>query len=67
MAMARVSFSEDDIEVSGTHLKDTYKAVEVYAPGTLRVVERPIPEPGAGQVRIRVEACGVCHLPTRRP
>ena len=61
MAMARVSFSEDDIEVSGTHLKDTYKAVEVYAPGTLRVVERPIPEPGAGQVRIRVEACGICH------
>jgi alcohol dehydrogenase, propanol-preferring len=35
--------------------------VEVSAPGTLRVVERPIPEPGAGQVRIRVEACGVCH------
>ena len=61
MAMARVSFSEDDIGVSGTHLKDTYKAVEVSAPGTLRVVERPIPEPGAGQVRIRVEACGVCH------
>lgn len=25
------------------------------------MVERPIPEPGAGQVRIRVEACGVCH------
>ena len=40
---------------------DTYKAVEVTTPGTLRVVERPIHEPGAGQVRIRVEACGVCH------
>jgi len=39
----------------------TYKAVEVSAPGTLRVVERTIPEPGPGQVRIRVEACGVCH------
>jgi len=24
-------------------------------------VERPLSEPGAGQVRIRVEACGVCH------
>ncbi len=23
--------------------------------------ERPIPEPGAGQVRIRVQACGICH------
>ena len=38
-----------------------YKAVEVSAPGVLRVVERPISEPGPGQVRIRVEACGVCH------
>ena len=27
----------------------------------LRVVDRPVPEPGAGQVRIRVEACGICH------
>src|SRR5947207_2004837 len=27
----------------------------------LRVVERSISEPGAGQVRIRVEACGICH------
>jgi propanol-preferring alcohol dehydrogenase len=39
----------------------TYKAVEVSAPGNLRVVEREISEPGPGQVRIRVEACGVCH------
>src|SRR5438128_193707 len=42
-------------------MQDTYKAVEVSAPGVLRVVERPITEPGAGQVRIRVEACGICH------
>jgi D-arabinose 1-dehydrogenase-like Zn-dependent alcohol dehydrogenase len=35
--------------------------MEVSAPGTLRLVERPIKEPGPGQVRIRVEACGVCH------
>src|SRR5947209_8207860 len=39
----------------------TYKAVEVSAPGALRVVERQVSEPGAGQVRIQVEACGVCH------
>jgi len=39
----------------------TYTAVEVSAPGVLRVVERTISEPAAGQVRIRVEACGVCH------
>lgn len=35
--------------------------MEVSAPGVLRVVERPISEPGPGQVRIRVEACGICH------
>jgi len=39
----------------------TYKAVEVSAPGTFRVVERVVSAPGPGQVRIRVEACGVCH------
>ena len=42
-------------------MKGTYKAVEVSTPGTLRLVERPIKEPGPGQVRMRVEACGVCH------
>src|SRR6202795_3274212 len=42
-------------------MKATYKAVEVSAPGVLRVVERPISEHGPGQVRIRVEACGICH------
>jgi len=39
----------------------TYRAVEVATPGVLRVVERPISKPAAGQVRLRVEACGVCH------
>jgi len=33
----------------------------VSAPGSLRVVERTIPEPGPGQVLIRVDACGICH------
>jgi propanol-preferring alcohol dehydrogenase len=42
-------------------MKGTYQAMEVSEPGVLRAVERPIPEPGAGQVRIRVEACGICH------
>jgi propanol-preferring alcohol dehydrogenase len=39
----------------------TYKAVEISTPGTFRLVERPVVTPGAGQVRIRIEACGVCH------
>jgi propanol-preferring alcohol dehydrogenase len=42
-------------------MKDTYKAVEVSEPGVLRVVERQVSQPGEGQVRIRVEACGICH------
>ncbi|MDB4998124.1 MAG: Alcohol dehydrogenase GroES domain protein [Myxococcaceae bacterium] len=29
--------------------------------GPLELVEREVPEPGAGSVRIKVEACGVCH------
>ena len=31
------------------------------AKGPLEIVERDIPEPGARQVRIKVQACGVCH------
>lgn len=38
------------------------KAVQVPKPGAdFEIVEREIPQPGPGQVRIRVEACGVCH------
>src|SRR3954470_19855334 len=29
--------------------------------GPLEFVERPIPDPGPGSVRIKVQACGVCH------
>ncbi|WP_354677537.1 alcohol dehydrogenase catalytic domain-containing protein [Cupriavidus plantarum] len=39
----------------------TYRAAVVVAPGKLQLVDRPLAEPGHGQVRIRVEACGVCH------
>jgi alcohol dehydrogenase len=50
--------AESEVKIQ---MAKTYKAVEVSAPGSLRVVERTIPEPGPGQVRIRVEACGICH------
>lgn len=39
----------------------TYKAIQVTAPGNLELVARQSAEPGPAQVRIRVEACGVCH------
>jgi D-arabinose 1-dehydrogenase-like Zn-dependent alcohol dehydrogenase len=31
------------------------------AGGDFELVERDIPEPGPGQVRVKVEACGICH------
>lgn len=31
------------------------------ASGPFEIVERDVPEPGAGSVRIKVEACGICH------
>ena len=38
------------------------RAVQVAeAGGPLEVVERDLPEPGRGEVRVRVRACGVCH------
>jgi D-arabinose 1-dehydrogenase-like Zn-dependent alcohol dehydrogenase len=38
------------------------KAVQVPKAGAdFEIVEREIPEAGAGQVRIRVQACGICH------
>src|SRR5262252_9471478 len=38
------------------------QAVQVPKPGAdFELVERDIPEPGPAQVRIRVQACGICH------
>src|ERR1043166_6136996 len=31
------------------------------AHGDFELVERDIPKPAAGQVRVKVEACGICH------
>lgn len=38
------------------------RVVQVTQPnGRFELVEREIPEPAAGRVRIKVEACGICH------
>jgi D-arabinose 1-dehydrogenase-like Zn-dependent alcohol dehydrogenase len=38
------------------------KAVQISKPGgNFEIVERPTPEPGRGQVRLKVDACGICH------
>src|SRR5712692_5002769 len=40
----------------------TMKVAQVSHPGSdFQIVEREIPEPGPGHVRIKVQACGVCH------
>jgi len=39
----------------------TYCAMQASAVGKLELVTRPLIEPPPGSVRIRVEACGVCH------
>ena len=38
------------------------RVVQISRPkGAFELVDREIPEPGAGWVRIKVEACGICH------
>lgn len=43
-------------------LKTKMKAAHISKPGgNFELVNRDIPEPGPGQVRVKVEACGICH------
>ena len=38
------------------------RAVQVASPGgAFEMVEREIPQPGPRQVRVKVQACGLCH------
>src|SRR5260370_775991 len=38
------------------------KAAQISNPkAEWELVERDIPEPGPGQVRVKIEACGICH------
>lgn len=41
------------------------RAIQVSGPNApFELVEREIPEPGPGSVRIKVQACGICHSDT---
>jgi len=41
---------------------DTMRVVQVSEPGApFEIVERKIPKPGSHAVRIKVQACGICH------
>jgi propanol-preferring alcohol dehydrogenase len=52
-----------DFETDGSMRVMSLAAVTTLAenPTPLTLEERPIPRPGADQVRIRVSTCGVCH------
>ncbi|MFH9864988.1 alcohol dehydrogenase [Streptomyces lydicus] len=42
-----------------------YRVAQVAAAGgSFEIVEREVPRPGPGQVRLAVEACGICHSDT---
>ena len=36
------------------------RAIVLHAPGDIRLEERPMPEPGAGAILVRVASVGVC-------
>src|SRR5215472_16870315 len=48
-------------EPKGGDMSKTYRAIEITKPGEWSAVRKPLQDPGPNQVRIRVEACGVCH------
>ncbi len=57
MPSTKVAMAETT-EVATAHMK----VAQIPHPGgDFQVVEREIPKPGAGHVRIKVQACGVCH------
>jgi D-arabinose 1-dehydrogenase-like Zn-dependent alcohol dehydrogenase len=57
MRSVQVSKPKGALEVVGR-----MRSVQVSKPkGALEVVDRNIPEPSVTQVRIKVQACGICH------
>ncbi len=43
-----------------TTLPDTMRAAALFGPRDLRVIDRPVPRPGSGEVLIKVAMCGTC-------
>src|SRR6266540_4897096 len=46
-------------------MPEIMRAAMIHGPGELRIDEVPRPEPGPGQVLIRIRACGVCPSDVR--
>jgi D-arabinose 1-dehydrogenase-like Zn-dependent alcohol dehydrogenase len=61
-ATVRIKPRGKGIMATATVEVTSMKVAQIAEPrGDFQIVERDIPEPGAGQVRIKVQACGVCH------
>lgn len=45
---------------SGKSQKTTMRAARIVAPGKVEIQQVPLPHPGPGEVRVRLEGCGVC-------
>jgi L-iditol 2-dehydrogenase len=47
-------------------IPDTMRAVRLHGRGDLRLETLPVPRPAAGEVLVRVEACGICPTDARK-
>src|SRR5205823_1839457 len=47
-------------EIAMEHVPSTMRAAVLFGPGDLRVVRKPTPMPGPGEVLVRVAMCGTC-------
>ena len=51
-----MAFRADD----GHDVPSTMKTAVLFGPGDMRVVNKPVPKPGPGQVLVKVTECGMC-------
>jgi hypothetical protein len=50
----------DTVAVQGSGIPTTMRAAVLFGPGDLRVIDKPVPRPGAGEVLVKVAMCGTC-------
>ncbi|ACE94377.1 putative oxidoreductase protein (plasmid) [Rhizobium etli CIAT 652] len=48
------------MDILASQKADLMRAAIVTGPGQISLETRPLPEPGPGQVRVKLEGCGVC-------
>lgn len=48
------------VPAAGATVPDSMRAAVLFGPGDIRVVDRPVPQPGPHQVLVRVAMCGTC-------